>query len=92
MWLDMLSLWANELTFLPRSFLAWWLSRPMDMEKLSKKLNAFEYKSKEQFHEDVMVMIKNCQTYNTSDTTYYRCAQQIQVLLEKLMAQQFGDK
>jgi histone acetyltransferase len=65
------------------------ITRPMDLEKMTRKLNGFEYKSKEQFHEDAMVMLKNCQTYNTPDTTYYRCAQQMQGLLEKLMLQQF---
>ena len=68
------------------------ITRPMDLEKMSKRLNAFEYKSKEMFYDDAMTMIKNCQTYNTQETTYWRCAQQIQILLDKLMTQQFGDK
>jgi len=66
------------------------IHRPMDLETMGKKLNAFEYKTKETFIEDVKLMVKNCMTYNTPETTYYRCALSIDALAEKLIKQQFG--
>lgn len=68
------------------------ITQPMDLEKMTKKLNNFEYKSREQFENDAKIMIKNCQTYNSPETTYYRCAVNLEQQLEKLLVQQFGEK
>lgn len=68
------------------------ITRPMDLDKMTKRLNAFEYKSKEMFVEDFQLLVRNCQTYNTPDTSYWRSSVVIDTLFQKLIKQQFGDK
>jgi len=65
------------------------IKQPMDLETIGKKLNNFEYKTKETFIADCKRIIQNCMTYNTPDTTYYRCAQHMDTLMDKLFAQHF---
>ena len=66
------------------------IAHPMDLETMNKKLNSFEYKTKEQFIQDATYMVRNCMTYNQPDTTYYRCAKTIEELIKKCAQQQFG--
>jgi hypothetical protein len=61
----------------------------MDLEKMTHKLNNYEYTTKEAFIVDFKLMISNCQTYNQPETTYYRCAEAVDAAFEKLMAQHF---
>lgn len=66
------------------------IAHPMDLDTMNKKLNTYQYKSKEAFVQDARYMVQNCMTYNQPDTTYYRCALNIQTLIDKLVAQHFG--
>jgi histone acetyltransferase len=66
------------------------IAHPMDLDTMNKKLNTYQYKSKEAFVQDAKYMVQNCMTYNQPDTTYYRCAVNIQTLIDKLVAQHFG--
>ena len=51
------------------------IAHPMDLQTMQNKLDRFEYRDKESFQADFKLMIGNCKSYNTPDTTYYRCAE-----------------
>lgn len=48
------------------------IKKPMDLNTILKKLKSFQYKSKQQFVEDVMLIWKNCLTYNTEPKHFLR--------------------
>lgn len=50
------------------------IQRPMDLETMAKRLDSYEYTTKEAFFSDFMLIVNNCKTYNRKETTYYRCA------------------
>jgi histone acetyltransferase len=48
---------------------------PIDLSTMEKRIRKGDwYKSKEQFHADLIRMVKNCQTYNDVNSPYYECA------------------
>jgi histone acetyltransferase len=48
---------------------------PIDLSTMEKRVRSGEwYKSKEQFHADIIRMVKNCQTYNDVNSPYFECA------------------
>lgn len=62
---------------------------PMDLETMSKKLNMYDYKSKEAFTYDFRLIVNNCRRYNQPSTTYYRCADSVETCFNTLMAKHF---
>ncbi|KAI8066805.1 hypothetical protein BC940DRAFT_257389 [Gongronella butleri] len=48
------------------------IKRPMDLGTVSKKLKQLEYKSKNQFAEDLYLIYDNCLAYNTNPASEYR--------------------
>jgi histone acetyltransferase len=61
------------------------IKEPMDLEMMTKKLNNGEYKTKEIFVHDFLLVVNNCRTYNAPDTTYYRCADTVEGNFRQLM-------
>jgi hypothetical protein len=41
---------------------------------MMSKVNAYLYVDEKMFHEDFKTMIQNCKTYNSAETSYFRCA------------------
>nr|CCA25635.1 histone acetyltransferase putative [Albugo laibachii Nc14] len=47
---------------------------PIDLSEIAKRIDRGAYLSKAAFKADLELMCKNCTTYNTPDTTYYKAA------------------
>lgn len=62
---------------------------PMDLQTMTNKLNKFEYKTIKQFVDDFKLIIGNCMTYNSEETTYYRAAQKLDQVFIKMMYNTF---
>lgn len=61
------------------------IQTPMDLEMIEKRLNHYHYTTKEMFVHDLMLVVNNCRTYNNPTTTYYRCADSLEVCFKTLM-------
>lgn len=48
------------------------IKKPMDLNTILKKLKGFQYKSKSEFMEDVLLIWKNCLTYNSDPRHFLR--------------------
>ncbi|GME76379.1 unnamed protein product [[Candida] boidinii] len=48
------------------------IKKPMDLNTVLKKLKTFQYKNKNEFVDDVMLIWKNCLTYNSDPTHFLR--------------------
>ncbi|KAI8613075.1 hypothetical protein BC830DRAFT_1170570 [Chytriomyces sp. MP71] len=48
------------------------IKKPMDLGTMTKKLNALEYNSKQEFAEDLLLIWSNCLTYNVLPESIYR--------------------
>ncbi|AMD18712.1 HBL190Cp [Eremothecium sinecaudum] len=48
------------------------IKKPMDLNTVLKKLKTFQYKSKQQFADDIMLIWKNCLTYNSDPKHFLR--------------------
>jgi transcriptional activator SPT7 len=48
------------------------IKHPMDLNTVMKKLKSFQYKSKKEFVADLMLIWKNCLTYNTDPKHFLR--------------------
>lgn len=48
------------------------IKKPMDLNTVLKKLKTFQYKNKKEFVDDVMLIWKNCLTYNSDPTHFLR--------------------
>ncbi|KAG2379352.1 hypothetical protein C9374_007491 [Naegleria lovaniensis] len=47
------------------------IEKPMDLSKISKKLESLSYRSKNDFRDDFKLMFSNCRTYNTEPGNIY---------------------
>ncbi|OHS94423.1 acetyltransferase, GNAT family protein [Tritrichomonas foetus] len=66
---------------------------PMDFLTMERRLKRFKdyYKRPESFAADFSLMIENCKTFNSADTTYYRIATQCMQKFRQLYNQEFPD-
>jgi transcriptional activator SPT7 len=48
------------------------IKHPMDLSSVMKKLKSFQYKSKKEFVDDLMLIWRNCLTYNTDPKHFLR--------------------
>ncbi|ANZ76296.1 BA75_03831T0 [Komagataella pastoris] len=48
------------------------IKKPMDLNTVMKKLKSFQYKSKQEFVDDLMLIWKNCLTYNSDPSHFIR--------------------
>ena len=48
------------------------IKKPMDLSKIKGRIIKSSYHTFESFDEDMLLMFKNCKTYNTDDTVYYK--------------------
>ncbi|AAS52854.1 AER172Cp [Eremothecium gossypii ATCC 10895] len=48
------------------------IKKPMDLNTVLKKLKTFQYRSKQQFTDDIMLIWKNCLTYNSDPKHFLR--------------------
>ncbi len=64
------------------------IHHPMDLDTIHKQLNALKYQSRDQFINDMLLVVYNCKTYNTPSTTYYRCAEQLEECIQKCINNQ----
>ena len=62
------------------------IKNPMDLQTIRENNKASKYKTKEAFQDDIMLIIKNAKTYNQKNTIYYKCAMELQIFAEKLLA------
>ncbi len=65
------------------------IKNPMDIQTVTNKLSNNEYKTKEMFYRDIMLIITNCQTYNAADSVYVQCSKTIHKVFEEAFEQQF---
>ncbi|KIJ45503.1 hypothetical protein M422DRAFT_46574 [Sphaerobolus stellatus SS14] len=54
------------------------IKRPMDLGTMRQKLERGEYPNASRFWDDFKLMIKNCFTFNPSDSAVYKAAEQLQ--------------
>ncbi|PHJ26031.1 histone lysine acetyltransferase gcn5-a [Cystoisospora suis] len=54
------------------------IARPMDISTLKKKNRLGVYRTKAAFREDLLLMFDNCRLYNSSETIYYKYADELQ--------------
>jgi len=62
------------------------IKEPMDLKTMTKRLNERHYKTKDMFKNDFLLVVNNCKSYNTPETTYYRCADAIEQRFHELIA------
>lgn len=65
------------------------IAEPMDLAEMTRRMNTGFYTSKQLFERDMALVVGNCRRYNAPMTTYYRCADAVEVAFKRLMAQQF---
>jgi histone acetyltransferase len=53
------------------------IKEPMDLEKVSRKVNEGAYRSKEDFKKDIVKIFDNARVYNQEETIYYKYANQL---------------
>lgn len=58
------------------------IKNPMDLSMIQRKLNMKEYKSQEEFYQDIDLMIQNCFTYNEEGSEVYKCGQELRNLVK----------
>lgn len=51
-----------------------YIKHPMDLSTMLKKAESYKYKSFDDFENDFNLMIKNCMSYNSKDTVFYKAA------------------
>ncbi|CCI47893.1 unnamed protein product [Albugo candida] len=56
---------------------------PIDLSEIAKRIDRGAYLSKAAFKADLELMCKNCTTYNTPDTTYYKAAVDLQEFIDR---------
>lgn len=61
------------------------IKEPMDFQTMEKRMNICHYKTKDQFVYDFRLIVNNCRSYNTPETTYYRCADTVEALFDQLI-------
>ncbi|XP_067934772.1 peregrin-like [Watersipora subatra] len=49
-----------------------YISTPMDLSTIQQKVNDLVYSNLDEFQDDIMLMIRNCMTYNAKDTPFYK--------------------
>jgi len=55
----------------------------MDLGTMKYKLNTIQYKSFEEFVQDLQLMFTNCYTYNNEDADEYKCARNLSQNVER---------
>jgi hypothetical protein len=60
------------------------IRHPMDLGTITMKLQRGLYPSVQHVHQDIMLMIQNCYTFNTEGSEIYSCAQQLEVMYRRL--------
>ncbi|XP_038073948.1 peregrin-like isoform X2 [Patiria miniata] len=50
------------------------IKHPMDFSTMRSKVTGHEYRTIDEFEKDFDLVIKNCMTYNSKDTVFYRAA------------------
>ena len=48
------------------------IKNPMDLGTMTKKMKALQYKSKDEFTQDLDLIWSNCLTYNTLPVSFYQ--------------------
>eukprot|EP00808_Paulinella_micropora_P002621 g37835.t1 len=54
------------------------IKQPMDLKTVRQRLDKYYYKDVKMFIHDILLIVNNCRQYNTPDTTYFRCANQLE--------------
>jgi len=57
----------------------------MDLSTIEARLEDNYYRTFDLFVTDFQLMFNNCRTYNSRDTTYYECAENLEAYFKKLM-------
>ena len=60
------------------------IRHPMDLGTIAAKLQSSLYPSVQHVHQDVMLMIQNCYTFNTEGSDIYVCAQHVEHAYRRL--------
>nr|AAF29981.1 histone acetyltransferase GCN5 [Toxoplasma gondii] len=55
--------------------------RPIDISTMKKRNRNGDYRTKEAFQEDLLLMFDNCRVYNSPDTIYYKYADELQAFI-----------
>lgn len=62
------------------------IKHPMDLSTMMKRVNEHFYRNREMFESDFNTIVSNCKTYNSPDTTYYRCALALESRFQQIIA------
>lgn len=60
------------------------IRHPMDLGTITTKLQRVLYPSVQHVHQDIMLMIQNCYTFNTEGSDIYVCAQHVEHAYRRL--------
>ncbi len=72
------NLWVSKNILLLISFF-------IDLEKIQKKLNDKQYRTKEEFKSDIAKIFDNARIYNQEDTIYYKNANLLQNFVRPIL-------
>ncbi|KAK9727982.1 hypothetical protein K7432_001434 [Basidiobolus ranarum] len=68
------------------------IKSPMDLGTVNKKLKSGQYQTKDDFREDVELMLNNCFTFNTPGTFVYDQAKSLSEVFQREWENQFGTR
>jgi hypothetical protein len=59
---------------------------PMDLQTIKQKIDLGKYSNKEEFETDVRLVFSNAKTYNQPNTVYYKYAEEVESVANKLLS------
>lgn len=68
------------------------ITKPIDLSTIRNKLENKKYKSVDEFIADILLMFKNCKTYNIKTTEVYRCGEELERVARILIAKHFENE
>lgn len=67
------------------------IKHPMDLSTVKKKLDSGQYANRNQFDEDIRLMLSNCYTFNPPDSYVHNEGKQLEKVYEKQWSKQFKE-
>lgn len=66
------------------------IAQPMDLRTIGQRLDSQYYKSDRQLAADLLLVVKNCKTYNPPDTNYWQLADSVEKSLSGIWREYFA--
>jgi hypothetical protein len=62
------------------------IKQPMDLQTIKQKIDMGKYSDKQEFENDVKLIFSNAKTYNQPNTVYYKYAEEVESVANKLLS------